>query len=396
MGRGDTKIKLFGMENHGMKILLMGEYSNVHATLADGLRSLGHDVTVLSDGDSWKNYPRDIDLSRPEGRWGGVAYVARLARILPRLRGFDVVQLINPMFLELKARRIAPVYRWLRRHNRKLVLGAFGMDYYWVNENVTRRPLRYSDFNIGARLRSDEPALRYRADWVGTDKQRLCELVARDCDGIVAGLYEYWACYKPLFPEKTVFVPFPIRTKAVPDVGGVPRRLRVFVGVSKHRSAYKGTDVMLRAARAVARKYPDRMELSVAEGVPFARYVEMLRGADVILDQLYSYTPAMNALEAMSQGVVCVGGGEPENYEILGEKQLRPIVNVLPNEESVCHELEQLVLHPERVVELKRQGLDYIRRHHDHRKVAGQYAAFYRRLLDGDACPGKDAEEERR
>lgn len=34
-----------------MKILLLGEYSNVHATLADGLRKLGHQVTVLSNGD---------------------------------------------------------------------------------------------------------------------------------------------------------------------------------------------------------------------------------------------------------------------------------------------------------------------------------------------------------
>ena len=45
-----------------MKILLMGEYSNVHATLTEGLRKLGHEVTVLSNGDFWKNYPRDIDL----------------------------------------------------------------------------------------------------------------------------------------------------------------------------------------------------------------------------------------------------------------------------------------------------------------------------------------------
>ena len=34
-----------------MKVLLVGEYSNVHATLAEGLRSLGHEVTVVSNGD---------------------------------------------------------------------------------------------------------------------------------------------------------------------------------------------------------------------------------------------------------------------------------------------------------------------------------------------------------
>ena len=37
-----------------MKVLLLGEYSNVHWTLAQGLRALGHSVTVASDGDSWK------------------------------------------------------------------------------------------------------------------------------------------------------------------------------------------------------------------------------------------------------------------------------------------------------------------------------------------------------
>ena len=91
-----------------MKILLMGEYSNVHWTLAQGLRALGHDVTVLSNGDFFKNYPRDIDLVRKPGWLGGLEYVAKLHFVKPILRGYDVVQLINPMFLELKAERIFP------------------------------------------------------------------------------------------------------------------------------------------------------------------------------------------------------------------------------------------------------------------------------------------------
>lgn len=80
----------------------------------------------------------------------------------------------------------------------------------------------------------------------------------------------------------------------------------------------------------------------------------------------------------MSKGIIVVGGGEPENYEILGEKVLRPVINVLPNYESVCHELEELVLHPERIPELKRQSTEYIRRHHDYLKVAQQYETFYK------------------
>ena len=140
---------------------------------------------------------------------------------------------------------------------------------------------------------------------------------------------------------------------------------------------YKGTDIMLRAAQDVARRYPDRMQLTVAENLPFSEYTRQLADSDVLLDQLYSYTPSMNPLEAMAHGIICVGGGEPENYEILGEKELRPIVNVQPTYDSVYEELEKLVNHPERIGPLKRQSIEYIRRHHDYIKVAKQYEKLY-------------------
>jgi hypothetical protein len=85
----------------------------------------------------------------------------------------------------------------------------------------------------------------------------------------------------------------------------------------------------------------------------------------------------MNPLLAMSKGIICIGGGEPENYDIIGEHELRPIVNVEPTYESVYAELEQLVLHPERIDELKRQSVAYVRRHHEYLKVARQYERLY-------------------
>ena len=175
-----------------MKILLMGEYSNVHATLAEGLRKLGHEVTVLSNGDFWKNYPRDIDLIRKPGKLGGIAYMTRLYTILPKLRGYDIVQLINPIFLELKAERILPIYRYLKQHNRKIILGGFGMDYYWVSGCCYNKPLRYSDFNMGESLRTNTDAPKERKDWLGTEQERLNRIIAEECDGIVTGLYAYW------------------------------------------------------------------------------------------------------------------------------------------------------------------------------------------------------------
>ena len=379
-----------------MKILLMGEYSNVHATLAEGLRKLGHHVTVLSNGDFWKNYPRDIDLVRKPGKLGGIMYMIKLYTIVHKLRGYDIVQLINPMFLELKAERIFPIYQYLRKHNKKVILGGFGMDYYWVSVCCKDKPLRYSDFNMGNQLRTNTDALKERKDWLGTEKGRLNQMIAEDCDGIITGLYEYWACYQPSFPQKTTFIPFPIKPQLITPGNSnshtyvenhqiipldIPKKVKLFIGINKSRSEYKGTDIMLKAAQAITKKYPDKTELRIAESIPFAEYVKMMNGSDAILDQLYSYTPSMNPLEAMARGIICIGGGEPENYEIIHEDKLRPIINVLPNYESVYQELEHLVLHPELVPLLKQQSIEYINKHHDYIKVAKRYEAFYQKLL---------------
>lgn len=364
-----------------MKILLLGEYSNVHATLAEGLRTLGHQVTVASNGDFWKDYPRDIDLSRPEGKLGGIALMVKVYAQLPRWQGYDVVQLINPMFLELKAERILPIYQYLRKHNRHMVLCAMGMDWYWVHECTYRKPLRYSDFNIGNEVRTDEPAVREQQEWLGTAKERLNKHIAADCDHIIAGLYEDYVCYEPYFREKTTFIPLPIRMPSVSSVTPHPSPVtKIFIGISRGRNAYKGTDIMLKAAEDLQNQYPDKMQLIKVEGVPFNEYQRLMEGSDAILDQLYSYTPSMNPLLAMSKGIICIGGGEPENYDILHEPLLRPIINVQPTYQSVYHELEQLVLYPERIPDLKRQSKAYVKKHHDHLKVARQYEAFYKTL----------------
>ena len=362
-----------------MRILLLGDYSNVHANLARGLKPLGHECGVASDGDKWKGYPRDIDLQRSFGVRGNVSFLWRLLCALPSMRGYDVVQLINPIFFELKAGKLPPIYRYLRRHNGKVVLGAFGMDYYWTQVNTSQRPLRYSDFNFGDHVRLDAEAELFRNEWIGTDKEHLNRMIADDCDGIVAGLYEYWVTYQQ-FVDKLTYIPFPIELPFPPSTFDVHHPLNIFIGISKNRSAYKGTDIMLQAAQDVASAHPDRIRLTIAEGVPFDEYKRMMDSADIILDQLYSYTPAMNSLLAMSKGIVNVGGGEPEHYDLLHEATLRPIINVQPTYQSCYQEIERIALHPELVPRLKRESVEYVKRHHDYIKVAQQYLDFYSKL----------------
>ena len=375
-----------------MRILLLGDYSNVHHTLGQGLRRLGHEVVVASDGDGWKNYPRDVDLRRSTlSPWGSAVYFLRLLHKFRHFRGFDVVQLINPVFLPLKAERMMPFYRYLRRHNRHIVLGAFGMDYYYVKACLDFRTFRYSDFNMGSRERISEENEIFKRDWLYGPKGRLNRALAADADAIVSGLYEYEVSYRAQCPQaagKLHFIPFPIifrQPDAQTEVPNSPTNpLKIFIGIQKTRSVYKGTDIMLRAARRVAEQYPDACRLQVAQNVPFAQYVEMLNTSNVLLDQLYSYTPAMNALEAMARGMIVVGGGEPESYDLLGEKELRPIVNVAPNEESVYQALCQLVEQRVSLVpRLREESLRYIHRHHDYVTVARRYEKLYRQF---DIC----------
>lgn len=360
-----------------MKILLLGEYSNVHATLAQGLRELGHTVVVASDGDSWKDYARDVDLKRPSlGKLSTALYYLKLRWKFRRFRGFDVVQLINPVFLPLRAERIMPFYHFLRHHNGSVFLGAFGMDYYYVKACLDCKTFRYSDFNMGSEIRHSSENDAWIRDWLKGPKGDINRAMAADADGIVAGLYEYYASYKKDFNDKLRYIPFPIILK---DKRHEPdgKRVRFFIGIQKARNAYKGTDIMLRALERVKAAYPDRCDIVKVESVPFEEYVKLLNGSDVLLDQLYSYTPAMNALEAMAHGMVVVSGGEPESYELLGDTDLQPIVSVQPTEDDVYRQLETVVLHPEKLPQMSADSRAYIARYHDHVKVAKQYIDFW-------------------
>lgn len=368
-----------------MKILLLGDYSNVHATLAKGLRQLGHEVVVASDGDGWKNYPRDIDWQRGNLKGGALMrYFFRLLNLFVRFRGFDVVQLINPVFLPLKAERHALFYRFLRRFNHRLFLGAFGMDHYWVKAGTDTTTFRYSDFNLGSELRQREDNEIWIRDWLHGAKGRLNRQVAQDCDGIISGLYEYYAAYLPEYARKLFYIPFPIDVAdapLIPDFSKTEfasdRKVRFFIGIQRSRHSYKGTDIMLRAAQRLQRDYPDDVEVVCVENVPFEAYKRSMLSCDVLLDQLYSYTPAMNALQAMAQGLIVVGGAEPEHYALQGCSDLRPIINVLPEEADVYEKLLYLVQHKSEIPRLSHESRTYIERYHDHLKVAQRYLDFW-------------------
>ena len=362
----------------------------MHNCLASGLRQAGHDVLLVNDGDHWKNFGSDVSLSRTRGRW---RMLFRLLKLLPRLRGFDVVQLINPIFLPLKAERHFWFYRYLRKYNKKVVLGAMGDDYYYCYVNRALKPMRYSDYNIGEKEHITDFAQWTYHDKVETRKKDLCRMIAADCDAIVAGAYEYGLPYTLTSDvdahgrrlcEKLHNIPFPIRIPKGESLRKFERNtsaLRIFIGISKNRSEFKGTDIMLAVAQQLKEECPDRIELKVVEGVPYSDYKKILSESDVLLDQVYSYGPGMNALLAMSQGLIVVSGGEPEHYELLGEKECQPIINVTPSYDDVYEKLKWLISLPvSEIEELKKNSREYVKRNHDCLKITKLYIELYTSL----------------
>lgn len=370
-----------------MKILLLGEYSNVHWTLACGLRSLGHQVTVISNGDFWKQYKCDILLKRDCSsgiRFAAFDYYLKVLRTLPLMRGYDVVQIINPMFLELKAERIWKFYRYLRRHNGKIYLGAFGMDHYYVKGCLEGKLFRYSELVYNNRIRAVQDNLDSIQDWNGNSaKAILNRKIAKDCNGIVAGLWEYFQCYRQEFGNKLAYIPFPVEPVAkdmlaaryYQDID----RIRFFIGIQKTRSEFKGTDILLKVLQDLSSEYPDKMELVSVCNVPFEEYKKQMRNSDILVDQLYSPSPNMNSLLAMSQGLVVAGGGWEEPYNLLGESELRPVIDLPCEPEQIRKTLLEYINNPERVKEMKKESVEYINRYHIPSIVASRWIEFTNR-----------------
>ncbi len=153
--------------------------------------------------------------------------------------------------------------------------------------------------------------------------------------------------------------------------------IRFFIGINKARNQFKGTDRLYGGLKRLHEKYPDKIDLLVAESLPYDEYYKMVLSSDILLDQLYSYSPAMNGLLAMAMGKILVGGGEPEMYGLLDEKENFPIVNVYPSDEDIFNKLESILLQKNELPEMAEKSRKFVEDHHDYIKVAKQYVDFW-------------------
>lgn len=371
-----------------MKILFVGDASNLHNALATALRRMGHEVTVASDGSRWMDTTRDINLCRQPGLAGAVRYLYDVMRALPKMRGYDVVHLVFPVFLSLRPEKVKLVFDYLRKHNRSVFLSALGNDHDVVKAYLEGNVLKYSEYMLGHTpteyMQSEESAEERRNSWFAPTMERYHRYVIDNIDGAVACLYEYYKIYNSIIPDKLAYGGIPIDTQELKPryIDDEPEKVRLFLGMKREYKVFKGTGRLLAAAKKVAEQFPHLCTLEVVENVPYGEYVDRMLGSHVILDQLYSYTPATNALIAMAQGLVAVSGAEDEFYDFIGEKDCRPIVNVSPLVEGDIEEkLLWIVNNKHLLPKLSRMSREFVVKHNDSEKVAQRHLDFWNKVL---------------
>ena len=371
-----------------MKILFAGDASNLHNCLAQQLRQMGHDATVASDGSRWMDTRRDIDLTRRPGKLGALRYLYDIQRALPRMKGYDIVEIASPIFLRLKPHRIARVFDYLKANNHRIVLSALATDKVYYDACHDGHTYRYSDYMLGDEpspyVASSEYIMQQQENWKAAFMSEHSDHIISGIDGAVACLYEYYTAYKPILGDRVVYggIPIDIDTLSYRPLELIPDKVRLFIGIQRDRHVIKGTDRLLAAMKRVHDRYPGITEIEVVENLPYDEYTRRMRDSHVILDQLYSYTPGTNALIAMAQGLVAVSGAEPEYYDLIGETFNKPIVNVSPLVEGdIDRQLSWIVENRDQLPQMARRSRAFVEKHNAAPIVARRYLDFWESLL---------------
>ncbi len=360
-----------------MKVLLLGDFSGLHENLATGLRKLGVDVTVASNGDGWKNYNRDVDLKQPK-RFKRLLFPFKILKSLHRLIGYDVVQIIHPNFLNTSPKFNFLIYKIIKKFNKNIFLGANGHDYYHT-KFCSEGGLRFSTLTT-PEIKDDPHIIKVLSVLNNKWYKKICTTIANDAVGITACSPSYHATYKHFFPQKTIIIPTPIDTekyKFVNTITPTTEKVNFFLGIMKNRNKTKGVDRILKVLKKLKNKYPNQVKLTIVDTVPFEEYTKLLNNSHVLCDQLYAYGIGMNGMIAQTKGIIACGGAEPEWYEMVGETENKPIVDINKTDDEMLKVFENMVINKDKLYIHAKKTREFALKHHDSKKVAKQYIDFW-------------------
>ena len=373
-----------------MKILLVGEYSRLHNTLKEGLISFNHEVTLIGTGDGFKNYPVDININSTLFKNTFLIFFAkafyklfnisliqmesayRFYNILPQLKGFDVVQLINENSLRTHPKLEIWLLKKLISQNKKLYLLSCGTDFLSVSY-ANDRKLKYS---ILTPLQSDsslKKRYKYILKYISKPYYKLHVFLYKNINGVIASDLDYHIPLKN-HPKYLGLISNPINTKKLLyktiEIGS---RINIFHGINRLNYLKKGNLFFDKALDIIQKKYSEKINIVRVENLSYNEYITAYNSCHILLDQVYAYDQGYNALEAMAKGKVVFTGAEQEWLEYYNLKEDTVAINALPDTKKIVEKLEWLILNPEKIIEISKNARAFIEKEHNFIKISQKY-----------------------
>ncbi len=359
-----------------MKILLVGEFSGLFKNLKEGLVALGHDVTIASQGDGWKSITNDIDWSsNKKGIVGKFEKFFKLIKVIPQLKGYDVVQLICPVIFPVKFGINKFIINDIIKNNKKVFLSGAGASYAdSVVADFLQNNFKYPQLY-------NESKKANNGMWSQTQEGRKYnKWLQSQVGGYIPIMYEYAQGYRDIGYSKlkpTIALPMNIDKITYRD-NIVKDKLVIFHGLN--REGGKGTPLIREAMERLQENYPNKVECVIDGKMPLDDYLKLLEKVNVVVDQVYSCSIGMNGVYNLAMGKIVVGGGEPEFLKEYGVKT-SPLVPIQASVDDIYNQLEKLVhLSNEEILEIGKKSRLFAEEVFDYKKIAQQYVDVWNKL----------------
>lgn len=377
-----------------MKILLFGEYSGFFNHLKSGLLELGHDVTHAARADGFKNYNVDINLEARvldstfwltlrkiiykifEYDVAGLQVLRNFKKNKHRFTGYDVVFLINPFPLQTHPKLEKQILEHLFENNSKVFLSACGDDYHYINF-LQSADLNYSILDP---IRKDASKRQYFRDslkYLKSSQKELHDYVLSRCKGVISANIDYAMAYENT-PKYLGYAPFPFKAKYLHGkVKESDDKIYIFHGINTYNYYKKGNDIFKKALDLIEARYPEKIKIFETENLSYKAYVKAMANADIVLDQVYSYSQGYNALEAMSQGKVVFSGAEDEWLKFFSVEKDTVVINTLPDATYIASKLEQLITDKAKMSAIKSKAKAFVETNHNAKQQAEAYVKLW-------------------
>ena len=242
-----------------MRILLVGEFSRLHNSLKEALVTLGHEVVLVSTGDGFKQFPSDFLLQNPYNSGYGF-FLKKILKLLfntdishfalyrsffkqkKNFVGFDVVQLMTEVPIDIHPKLLKKIFNYLTNHNKKIFVLAAGTDYLSVKyalDNPSEPSILTPYFEGKVTKNYFSYALRYSNETYKKHHFYVFERV----NGVIASDLDYSI---PLsgHPKFMGMVPNPIIfDQAVSETARPNGKVVIFHGINRINYLKKGNDV---------------------------------------------------------------------------------------------------------------------------------------------------------